>query len=89
VACEAYQGSNSRPWRSATPLSACGGITDDDEVPAWQVEAWCAQAAGEFRVVMFRGGHFFINESRDEVLAELSRDLRGVLALLGAYPAHA
>jgi medium-chain acyl-[acyl-carrier-protein] hydrolase len=70
------------------PLSAYGGVTDG-EVPTWQVEAWREQAAGEFRVKMFSGGHFFINENRDEVLAELSRDLRGALSRLGVYPAHA
>lgn len=72
----------------AVPISAFGGETDG-EVPAWQVDAWREQAAGPFRVKMFRGGHFFINENRDEVLDELTRDLRGVLARLGAYPAHA
>jgi medium-chain acyl-[acyl-carrier-protein] hydrolase len=60
------------------PISAFGGLTDA-EVPTWSVEAWSEQAAGSFRAQMFRGGHFFINENRDEVLAEVTRDLRGVL----------
>jgi len=71
-----------------TPISAYGGETDT-EVPAWSVEAWREQAAGEYRLVMFRGGHFFINENRDQVVAEVATDLRRALGRLGAYPAHA
>jgi len=58
------------------PLAAYGGV-QDLEVPGWSIEAWRDQAAGEFRSVMFPGGHFFINENRPEVLQELTRDLRG------------
>ena len=72
----------------AIPVASYGGRTDA-EVPEWSIEAWRDQAAGEFRVVMFPGGHFFINEDRDRVLAELTRDLRSVLARPGGYPAHA
>lgn len=72
----------------AVPLSAYGGERDE-EVPAWSVSAWHEQAAGEFREVMFPGGHFFINENRDEVLAEVTRDVRGVLTRLNTYPANA
>jgi len=70
------------------PLSAYGGV-GDAEVPTWSVEAWSEQAAGEFRSVLFPGGHFFINENRDQVLAELTRDLRVALGRLGAFPVHA
>jgi medium-chain acyl-[acyl-carrier-protein] hydrolase len=70
------------------PVAAYGGMTDA-EAPAWSVEAWREQAAGEFRVVMFPGGHFFINENRDMVLAELTRDLQGVLRQLPVTQAHA
>ena len=72
----------------AIPVASYGGRTDA-EVPEWSIEAWREQAAGEFRVVMFPGGHFFLNEDREQVLAELTRDLRSVLARLGGYPAHA
>ncbi len=72
------------------PLAAYGGMTDD-EVPAWSVEAWGEEAADQekFRVVMFPGGHFFINENREMVLAELTNDLRETLKRLGGHPAHA
>jgi medium-chain acyl-[acyl-carrier-protein] hydrolase len=72
----------------AIPIASYGGRTDG-EVPEWSIEAWRDQAAGEFRVVMFPGGHFFLNEDREQVLAELIRDLRSVLARLGGDPAHA
>lgn len=71
-----------------TPISAFGGV-DDDDVPVWTVEAWREQAAGEFRVVTFPGGHFFVNELRDRVVAEVTADLRRALARAGAHPAHA
>ncbi len=69
------------------PLSAYGG-EQDDEVPAEQVDAWGEQAAGAFRVQMFPGGHFFVNEDRVRVLAELSAELRPLLrsaAVQGGY----
>ncbi|HET7462912.1 MAG TPA: alpha/beta fold hydrolase [Longimicrobium sp.] len=83
---ETYQYTPEPPLQ--TPLSAYGGRGDED-VPEWTVEAWGEQAAGGFRSVMFPGGHFFIHEDRDLVLAELTADLRRTLARLGAYPAHA
>lgn len=70
------------------PLSAYGGELDA-EVPAWQVEAWREQTAAEFRLRMFPGDHFFLNSDRDLVLAELGRELRGVLTRMGVYPAYA
>ncbi|HET7231469.1 MAG TPA: alpha/beta fold hydrolase [Longimicrobium sp.] len=72
----------------ATPLSAYGGV-GDTEVPAWAIEQWQEEAAGPFRVKMFPGGHFFLNENREQVLAEVTADLRGALARIGASPAHA
>lgn len=63
----------------AVPLSAYGGRTDG-EVPEWQVAAWEAQTTRAFRLRMFPGGHFFLAEDRDPVLAELSAELRALLA---------
>ncbi len=68
----------------AFPVSAYGGLADG-EVPQWQVEAWREVAGGAFRLKMFSGGHFFLNENRDEVLAEITRDLRPALARLGGH----
>lgn len=83
---ETYQHTPEPPLQ--IPVSAYGGEADE-EVPAWSVEDWREQAAGEFRVVMFPGGHFFINENRPQVLREVTADLRRALGRLGAYPAHA
>ena len=58
----------------AIPVSAYGGETDE-EVPTWQVEAWREQAGGDFRFVLFPGGHFFLHDDRDRVLQELGREL--------------
>jgi medium-chain acyl-[acyl-carrier-protein] hydrolase len=70
------------------PIAAYGG-EKDMEVPTWAIHAWREQAAGEFRDMIFPGGHFFINENREQLLAELTRDLRGALVRAGALPAHA
>lgn len=83
---ETYQYTPEPPLQ--TPISTYGGVTDA-EVPAWSVEAWREQAAGDFRLKMFPGGHFFINENRAELLGEVAFDLRRALARIGAYPAHA
>lgn len=71
----------------AVPLSAYGGETDD-EVSVDEVAAWREQTSAAFSLKIFPGDHFFLNGDRDQVLAELSRELRGVLARLGR-PAHA
>lgn len=69
----------------ALPLSAYAGATDT-EVPTWQVEAWREQAGGDFRYVVFPGGHFFLHEDRAQLLAELGRELRPHLARLAHDP---
>ncbi|HYW06875.1 MAG TPA: alpha/beta fold hydrolase [Longimicrobium sp.] len=61
------------------PVSAYGG-NGDERVPNEAVGAWRQHTAGAFRQVTFDGGHFFINEKRDEVMAELAGELRGIVA---------
>lgn len=61
------------------PLSAYGGARDA-EVAEADVEAWREQAAGEFRCRIFPGGHFFVNEDREAVVAEVAADLRPLLS---------
>jgi medium-chain acyl-[acyl-carrier-protein] hydrolase len=63
------------------PVSAYGGVRDD-EVPAWQIEAWKEQTSSRFHSRMFPGDHFFINGNRAEVLQELSRELRPLIGAL-------
>ncbi len=69
------------------PISAYGGV-QDEEVSEEQVAAWREQTSGEFRMKMFPGGHFFLNEDRAVVLAELTRELRPLLASPARAAAH-
>ncbi|HEX8212555.1 MAG TPA: alpha/beta fold hydrolase [Longimicrobium sp.] len=68
----------------AIPISAYGGVEDERVRPA-DVEGWRQHATGAFRRVMFPAGHFFVNEHRPFVLAELGRELRATLGRLGAH----
>lgn len=52
------------------PVTAWGGRADAD-APAAAVHAWERHTSGTFEARLFDGGHFFINESRGEVLAAL------------------
>jgi medium-chain acyl-[acyl-carrier-protein] hydrolase len=63
------------------PISAYHGVRDS-EVTAEQVEAWREQTSAEFRFTTFPGDHFFINGDRAQVLQEMSRELRPLLASL-------
>jgi len=47
---------------------------DDDIEPA-RIEAWSAEAGGPFTLDWFDGGHFFIREHEDAVVAALARRL--------------
>ena len=78
---ETYQYQEEPPLE--IPFSAYGGATDKD-VNEDEVAAWGVQTSGPFHLRMFPGGHFFINENRAQVLAELVRELRGVVARAGA-----
>jgi surfactin synthase thioesterase subunit len=64
--------------RIPVPLSAFGG-TEDSRVSRAQVEAWRTAAAGEFRVRMFPGNHFFITPRRTELLAQIGSTLAPLL----------
>lgn len=66
------------------PVTAYGGALDE-EVPAWQVEAWGEMTSSAFRCRMFPGGHFFVNEDRALVLQDIARELR---PLVGTAFAH-
>lgn len=74
---ETYQYREEAPLE--IPVSAYGGRTDKD-VNEEEVAAWGVHTTAPFRLVMFPGGHFFLNENRPLVLAELVRELRGVVA---------
>lgn len=63
------------------PITAYGGERDD-EVPAWQIEAWREVTASRFVFQMFPGDHFFINGNRAQVLEAMTRELRPLAGAL-------
>ena len=69
------------------PISSYGGERDD-EVKYEEVEGWREQTSREFRMQMFPGDHFFLNGNRAEVLQQISRELRPLLASLDPAATH-
>jgi medium-chain acyl-[acyl-carrier-protein] hydrolase len=66
-----------RPSKSAAlpyPISAFGGA-QDPQVPRNHLEAWRDQTSGAFRVRVFPGGHFYLNQQRDALLRDISATL--------------
>jgi medium-chain acyl-[acyl-carrier-protein] hydrolase len=58
----------------ACPIVAFGG-QDDHEVPIADVEAWRLHTTSTFSYRVFPGGHFFLQESEVEVVAEVEKYL--------------
>ncbi len=56
------------------PISAFGGVKDW-AVGQEDIAAWRAHTTGPFRMRMFPGGHFFLNEDRLLLLQALAHDL--------------
>lgn len=54
--------------RLACPVTALGGM-DDQKIPREQLSAWSLESSGPFDLRLLPGGHFFLNESRRELLA--------------------
>jgi medium-chain acyl-[acyl-carrier-protein] hydrolase len=68
-----------------TSMSAYGG-RDDLDAPPDKVAAWRQHTHGAFRHVTLPGGHFFVNQSRTELLAEVNGELHQALrGLPGQY----
>ena len=61
------------------PISAFGGV-GDTVTPRERLEPWVELTEGPFKLRMFPGGHFFVNDSRDLVLRALLGDLMTVRA---------
>ncbi|MGY4527847.1 thioesterase II family protein [Pseudomonas sp. UBA4617] len=55
------------------PLHVLGGV--DDRASDEQLQAWRQETHGPFSLQMFPGGHFFIHEQEDQVLAALVASL--------------
>lgn len=64
---------HSAPPSLPIPIHAFGGRQDD--IAAERVEAWRHEAGGVFSLDWFDGGHFFIREREQEVLAAIVREL--------------
>jgi medium-chain acyl-[acyl-carrier-protein] hydrolase len=72
---ETYRYSDDAPLDCS--VTAFGG-TSDRRVSEREVAAWRTQTTGEFRFQMFDGGHFFLQDRRDDVLHSVKRDLASV-----------
>jgi len=66
------------PEPSAVPITVLAG-EHDHATPPPDVEAWRQHTTGRFNVLTFPGGHFFINDRRDDVLAAVKDELRPYL----------
>jgi surfactin synthase thioesterase subunit len=64
------------------PIYAYGGSADPNILPE-PLHAWGEQSTRSFRVRLFAGRHFFLHESRSEVLAALGADLERECRLAG------
>lgn len=66
------------PYRRRTPLDlpihAFAGA-EDDYASAARMAAWSAETAAGFRLTTLPGGHFFLADQRDAVLATIGDDL--------------
>ncbi|WP_199811536.1 thioesterase II family protein [Streptomyces sp. NRRL S-340] len=63
--------------RLSCPISAwCGDA--DPEVPPTAMRGWGDQTSGEFTLSVLRGGHFFLNEHRAEIMRAVHGAIRRV-----------
>jgi medium-chain acyl-[acyl-carrier-protein] hydrolase len=70
------------------PISVFGGA-DDPAVSREDLEAWRGATTGPCRIRVFPGGHFYINDARDALLADVSATLAAfVRHRLGSEPAQ-
>jgi medium-chain acyl-[acyl-carrier-protein] hydrolase len=74
---EAYQYVDEGPLSCA--VSAFGGW-QDSSLQQEQLEAWRQQTLGPFRLRMFQGGHFYLNQARPALLQAINHDLQPWLA---------
>jgi medium-chain acyl-[acyl-carrier-protein] hydrolase len=56
------------------PITALGGLTDH-EVGREHLEPWGDLSHGRFKLRMLPGGHFFLQEQKDQLLAVLKEEL--------------
>lgn len=63
------------------PVTAMGGMEDAD-VERQHLEPWKEISRGRFKLRMFAGGHFFIQEEPPTVIAAVAQELTPLLAAL-------
>lgn len=72
---EALEGSAEEPHEPVScPLTVYGG-TDDPSTPPEDLEAWKDTTLGPFRIKLIAGGHFFLNDRREELLLDIRETL--------------
>lgn len=71
--CENWRHLHERPLD--VPIHALGGA-DDPGVSRAHLEAWSRQTGGTYTLDMFEGGHFYINDAREQLLARVDTYLR-------------
>jgi surfactin synthase thioesterase subunit len=59
----------------SAPITVFGG-DGDSEVPVARLAGWAAHSTEDCVVKMFSGSHFFLDESPEQVIAEVGRRLR-------------
>lgn len=81
--CENWQYDDDAPL--AMPIHAFGGV-DDPGVSRDHLQAWERQTEAAYTLEQFEGDHFYVNHSRDQLLARVDTHLRGysAVALEGA-----
>jgi len=72
AALETHQPSSRDPLDC--PLLVFGG-SDDPLTPRAHLDAWRGESRSNFGVRIFPGGHFYLDDCREAVVAEVSRTL--------------
>ena len=71
---ESYEHEAEKAPLLSIPVTAIGG-SDDPDVPVEHLAPWAEVTSGPFREHVVEGGHFFVNEQRDETLEIVARTL--------------
>ncbi len=71
--CETYQ-YQAEP-KLPCPILALGG-TEDKAIQRFMLEAWAEQTTRPFKLIMFPGNHFYLEEQREAVLKTLLQELK-------------
>ncbi len=58
----------------ACPVTAFGGL-EDDEISRGELEAWRGVTNGPFRLRMFPGDHFYLNQHQNRLIQAVAEDL--------------